>query len=398
MTFGSRTRLTRQGEIRLLLSARDTGSVGHIRAILEEASHHTWCKCIVYADAPAYEQLAAHDPAVTRFGLSASSAPSAEYSERMVAEARRIITAENPHALLVGVSHCEEAGLDEAFLAAAYDRPKFAIQDFWGDVNSTLGPVAGVYFALDELAVRLTASRHGKTALACGSPKHHRYGMLDIQALRADARSRLGIATDQDVIGYFGQSLAHRSGYASLLGSFARHVAELGSKVRLLYRPHPREGASEITATLTCFSRAGISATLLRQGSTEEWLAASDVVVSCFSSCAYDTAFLNRFSPVPVNSAIYLLYDASVAEYFHAVTGLQVPPPVELGLASAVLHEHALGDALRQALTWERKQQTWQLARHLPDPQHAARRILEEIRQHVQQKAAMDYPLQRGLT
>lgn len=397
MMFGFSNSLPPQEKITLLLSARDTGSVGHIQAVLEEASLHSWCKCIVYADDPAFRHLQADFPAVSRFKLSASPTPTKEYTDRMVAEARRIIIAENPQALLVGVSHCDEAGLDEAFLAAAFDRPKFAIQDFWGDVNSTLGATADVYFALDELAVRLTNTRHGKIALACGSPKHHRYGMLDIRMLRETARNQLGFAADQPIIGYFGQSLAHRSGYADLLRSFARNVADLGSYARLVYRPHPRENDSEIAATLACFSGGGAPAKLLNQGATEQWLAASDVVVSCFSSCAYDAAFLNRYSLVPINAAVYLLHEASVAEYFLAVTGLEVPPPAELGLARAVLHEHSLGDALRQALSFEGKQETWQHARHLPDPKHAARRILEEIRRHVHCKAAMDKQAQRGL-
>lgn len=351
---------------------------------------------MVYADEPAYGHLRHLDPPPGRFELAATKPPSANQAAQLVAAARRIIETENPHALLVGVSHCGEAGLDEALLAAAHDRPCFAMQDFWGDVNRTLGVAADRYFALDQLAVDLTASRHGQEALACGSPKHHRYAALDIAALRAQGRSQLQADSGMAVIGYFGQSLAHRPGYGTMLQSFARHVAALGSQVRLVYRPHPRERAAEITTTLDSFAAAGMPATLVQQGSTEQWLAAADVVVSCFSTCAYDMAFLNRFSPTPLNTAIYLLYDASVAQYFRDVTDLEVPPPAQLGLARAVLHDSALAEALAEALSPLRRQQTWQLARQrLPDPEHAARRILEEIRQHVQ--PISDHPKQRSL-
>lgn len=381
----------------MLLSARDTGSVGHIQAVLDEAAHHSWLDVIVYADGPALKQLEKKYRSVGRFRLSATHAPSFEYSKRMISEARRIIEIEKPDAVLVGVSHCNEAGLDEAFLAAAFDRPRFAIQDFWGDVNLTLGTGAEMYFALDEVAVRLTASRHGKAAIVCGSPKHHRYGSLDVGALRFAARNKLGIHSDRTIIGYFGQSLAHLPGYGSLLRSFSRTVAEIGSDVYLIYRPHPRETHSEITRTLACFSEGGIQAALVKQDVTEDWLAASDVVVSCFSSCAYDTAFLNRFSSTPINSAIYLLFDKSVAEYFRSVTGLDVPPPAELGLVAAVLDERFLDDALREAISLERKKETWRLAQlHLPDPENAAQKILKEIRRSVCRMAAMDHQLQRG--
>jgi len=390
--------LTQQTGLRLLLSARDTGSVGHVQAILDEAAHHPWLDVIVYADGSALKELEKKYRSIGRFALSATDAPSADYAFRMVSEARRIIEIEKPDAVLVGVSHCNEAGLDEAFLAAAFDRPRFAIQDFWGDVNLTLGTGAEMYFALDEVAVRLTASRHGMAAIACGSAKHQRYGSLNVGALRFSARNQLGIHSGRTVVGYFGQSLAHLSGYDSLLRTFARTVAAIGGDVSLIYRPHPRESDAKIARTLACFYEGGgIQAALVKEGVTESWLAASDVVVSCFSSCAYDAAFLNRFSSVPINSAIYLLFDESVAEYFRTVTGLDVPPPAELGLVTAVLDEQVLDGALRGAMSLERKKETWRLAQqHLPDPVNAARKTLEVIRRRVYRMTAKGSNFEAG--
>jgi hypothetical protein len=396
--YCSKVNFPQPGRLRLLLSCRDTGSVGHVQAILDEAVYYPWLEVIVYADGPAFKQLEQKYRFVGRFSLGATLAPSLEHSKRMVAEARRIIELEEPDAVLVGVSHCNEAGLDEAFLAAAFDRPKFAMQDFWGDVNLTLGSGADIYFALDEVAVQLTASRHEKMAIACGSPKHHRYSTLDVSALRFSSRSQLGIYSDRPIIGYFGQSLSHLPGYGYLLRTFARSVAEMDSDVCLIYRPHPRESESEIAKTLSCFSENGVQARLVTEGVTEEWLAAADVVVSCFSSCAYDTAFLNRFSSIPINSAIYLLFDESVAEYFRSVTGLEVPPPAELGLVTAVQSEQLLGDTLRDALTVKRTKETWRLAQlHLPDPKNATREILNEIRCTVHRAIATNHQFERVL-
>lgn len=388
------TVLVQQTKLRLLLSARDTGSAGHALAVLDEAAQHPWIELVVYADGPALDLLTAKYQFVKRFSLPAAQSPSSYYSACLISEARRIIESENPDAVLVGVSHCDEAGLDEAFLAAAFDRPRFAIQDFWGDVNLTLGIAAETYFALDEVAVRLTASRHGQSAIAIGSAKHQRYAALDVGALRIAARSKLGVLLGHTVVGYFGQSLAHLSGYDNLLRSLAKTLRKIGGEVSIIYRPHPREDEAEIAQTLACFSAAGIQATLVVDDVTECWLAASDVIVSCFSSCAYDAAFLNRFSPTPVNSSIYLLFNESVAEYFRSVTDLEAPPPTALGLATAVFDEKFLESTLCEAMSLQQKEETWRRAMlHLPDPANSARRILDEINRHVFEVTAKEIKL-----
>ena len=368
---------------RLLLSARDPGSAGHIQAILHEAARHPWLEVRVHADDPAYDALRRAHPEVARFGGRASVDPSPEDRARLVGEARRIVEAEQPDAVLVGVSHVHEAGLDEAFLAAAFDRPAFAMQDFWGDANLNLGRAADLYFALDEAAVRLTRERHGCAAMACGSPKHARYADLDVLAMRRAARAALGIADERPVVGYFGQALTRLAGYRATLHEFTRAIAAT-PQAHVFYKPHPRETPEEVSATIACFAQAGRRVATVVEGSTEDWLAASDVAVCCFSSCGYDAAFLNRACDRPVVAPLYLLFDAEIVGYFRSVTDLAVPPPSELGIVRSVTRAEALGEELRRALSPEGREDAWNLAlRHLPDPKGAAGAILGEIARRV---------------
>jgi hypothetical protein len=370
----------RPKKAKLLLSARDAGSLGHVHAILEEAVRHPWLEVCVYADDPAFEDLRLAYPFVRRFARKATATPSPEYLAALVAEARGIVQAEQPDAVLVGASHCHEVGVDEAILAAASDRPRFAMQDFWGDANLNLGVAPDLYFALDEVAVRLTASRHGQAAMACGSPKHSRYAALDVRSLRERARAALGVSPTRAVVGYFGQSLAHLPGYDPTMRAFGEAMAATAPDAFVFYKPHPRESADEARHTLACLAAAGVTARQVPEGATEQWLAAADVVVSCFSSCAYDAAFLNRSSPTPVGSALYLLFEESIADYFRLVSGVDAPPPSELGLVHCVTRASALRPALAKALSEERKAETWRLAHeHLPDPRNAAREILAQI-------------------
>lgn len=365
--------------LRLLLSARDAGSAGHIGAVAEQAAREGRFEVRVHAADPAFGELAARCEGVERFAPDAMAAPTPEYSAFLIGQARRILETERPDAVLVGVSHFHEVGVDEAFLGAAHDRPRFAIQDFWGDANLNLGGGADLYFALDEAAVRLTRERHGKPALACGSPKHARYAALDVARLRAGARARLGAAAGP-VVGYFGQSLFHLPGYGGTLEAFAAALNASFPQACVFYRPHPREGRPEATQTLRHLEAGGVRAYHAEGGATEEWLAAADLVVSCFSSCGYDATFVQRAAPAPMGTSLYLLFDESVAGYFRAVSGLQAPPPAELGLVQCVHRVEALPAALRSALSEDARASAWRLARdHLPDPQHAASAILAEI-------------------
>lgn len=362
---------------RLLITARDMGSHGHIQAILDAALRDSRFEVCVYAAEPALARLRRDHAFVRPFGLEAITQPSPEQAERLIAQARGIVDAERPDAILVGVSHFHESGVDEAFLAAARDRPRFAMQDFWGDANLNLGGGADLYFALDEAAVRLTRARHNLAAKALGSPKHARYGALDVAALRARTRAEGGIASGRLVGGYFGQGLARLPGYHATVRAFAKAFAGTGAE--LVYKPHPRESAADADATRAIFAAEGIAVYEAR-GETEAWLAAVDAVFCCFSTCAYDAMFLYRDAGAPVGTATYLLFDDEIARYFRDAAGLDVPPPAELGVVGCVRDRAALDEALRAALSPQGRQRAWDAARrHLPDPRGAAQAMLDEV-------------------
>ncbi len=371
--------------MKLLLSARDPGAAGHIAAIASSARRREDIDIVVYSADVAHDMLAALGLTTRRVQSKTLSLPLSPKIAEMLREARLILEFERPDAVLVGLSHLREAGIDEALVAQSVGRyPCYAMQDFWGDVNRSLSVTADRYFVIDRQAAKLTEERHGVPTTVVGSPKHAAFEALDAIALRISTRQRLGIGIEQLVLGYFGQALLEFDGYARTVSVFAEAVKSNFAAAVILYRPHPRETSGDVSKTLTTFRQHHVEPILVaREFNLVECLAASDIVLSVFSSCGYDALFLNRFSAEPVNAAIYLLFDDEMRLYFRSVTGLVDLPPAMDGLAISVQDPSVLAAAIAQMIDPLARQRVWQRVRQqLPDPRQAANRILDFIQQN----------------
>ena len=116
----------------------------------------------------------------------------------------------------------------------------------------------------------------------------------------ARVRAAAQVPGEARVVGFFGQALHALAGYRRTIEGFVDAVRGLSAPARVLLRPHPREDARQHAETEAIFRQSGIDALLADAGPVEDALAACDVVVSLFSTCTYDTAYLNRFSAEPV--------------------------------------------------------------------------------------------------
>ena len=364
----------------LLVCARDAGAAGHLSAVIQRALEAPDIIVMPHAGPAAVDamQSATRLPAIEFPGLGVRS-PRAVDAAALFDMARRIVEKVEPDAVLVGLSG-PDAGLDEALLRVCRDVPTLAFQDFWGDVNLTLGEPADVYLVMDEEAARLSREMHGVEAAVVGGPKYARYSELDLPGEGAGAGAR-----PHPVIGFCGQPLGDGAGYRRTLAHLGRAVAEHVPSARVVYGPHPREAADLQGEAMQTLLDRHERCRLDADGPVEDFLLRCDVLCSAFSTCSTDLLYLNRFSTSPLAVPLHLLVDQEVRDRFRAWTGLEHHPLAALGLERTVENAADLGGALRQALSAEVRAATWRDARAtLPDPILAADTVLEVIRGAVE--------------
>jgi hypothetical protein len=109
-------------------------------------------------------------------------------------------------------------------------------------------------------------------------------------------------------------------------------------------------------------------------------LTACDVVVSLFSLCTFDTAYLNRFSAAPIAVPMSLLFDEEIAAYCRQHGDYYDFSHHRLGLVTPVYDGSALPAKLNEALQPASRLAAWDRAhRFLPDPARAPQLVLEEL-------------------
>ena len=334
---------------RLLLSARDPGGAAQVRAVLPalRASHRFTLR--VVASEPALDILDAAGEAPVAFALpnGASHIATDGDAAPLLAAAARLVRELEPDALLVGVSSLG-LGLDEALLASAGDRPTFALQDYPGDANAIGGAYAGLYFVRDEAAARLTQARFGAPARPVGSLRHAAYTTLDVPALRAATRERLGARDGRPVVGFFAQPAAI-PGQGVAFAHLVAAVTEVAPGALVVLREHPKslEQARSHVAALQAAGLEVHDASLADHA--EPWLAACDVVATCFSHTSMDYAFLSAQCEQPLGTVLFLLSAPATREFMRGA-GLAVPDGVDAGLGLCAGSAAEVSQLLRAAL------------------------------------------------
>lgn len=328
---------------RVLLAARDPGAAGQL--------------------APLAAALAA-DPGVTLtvapddFG----HVPPGGDPAPLVARARALLEAVDPDVVVTGISSLG-VGIDEALHAAAGGRPTFAVQDYPGDANAIDGAYAGHYFVRDEAAARLTRERFGVGATPIGSLRHAAYARLDVPALRRETRARIG-AGARAVVGFFAQP-PEIPGHEAAFDHAAAALAARAPAPLVLLRGHPKapEASRRYARAL---GAAGLETVDAGAGAVEPWLAACDVVTTCFSHCTMDFAFLSAFSPEPLGTTLFLLTTPEARRFVSEYTGLSEPDGVAAGLGRVAASAPEVAPLLDAQLGEEARRAYHAAARRLP--------------------------------
>ena len=368
--------------LRLLISARDTGAAHHLGAVARRATRVTDIELTVAASQPALDVLRSL-PGLTVRPFGHAAITDAADAGSLLAGARALLGEVRPDALLVGLSG-PGAGIDEALAVGAGAIPTFLFQDFWGDLNTTLGFPNVTVLALDQEAARITRAQQGLASVIVGAPGYERFADLDIEQLAADARRDLKLDPDDPLLTVCGQPLWEVEGYAATLESVGRAAPQAGL-MSIAWRPHPKETTAQQARAAELLGVAGADVLDARSFRLESLLGATDVLCSAFSNCGTDLIHLGRVAETPLGTAVFALFEPSLRDQYQRWTGLSDLPLATAGLASTVHQQRDLVGILERAAQSDERRRRWdRIARWLPDPAGAAERILDRIRDAVE--------------
>lgn len=337
---------------RILFSARDPAAVGHTISLLKAFRNDDRFKVFLAASGAALAMLrqVGEAPREISFLDKRDHVRIGENASPLIKAASDLINEVNPDIVFTSISSFG-VGIDEALLATARV-PTFAMQDFWGDVNLGLKIPAKTYFVIDDHAEKLTVERWGVRAIAVGSPKHALYERINIPILRQNTRTALGVKDTTKVIGFFGQS-PEIPGHEAAFEDFIRALRLMQQNVLLLIREHPKFGVHK-ESHIALAKRFGLDVVDVTDGpNVEPYLSACDLVVTCFSLCGLDHAYLSAYSSVPLGSALFLLSNEGIRRFALDVCGSIHFPTVKKGMGQIAESPSDILEKIKQALSNE---------------------------------------------
>jgi hypothetical protein len=372
------------------VSARDTGAAAHLAEIVPSLKAATDIDLVLVADEPAFSHLDVRGLSPRKFTGGSIETRDAPGAKILRSAARRMIDEIKPHALLVGLSGLG-LGIDEALLAEATALPTYAVQDYPGWVVEGFGIKPRTFFVTDNFAAEMTLSQlNGCRTVVTGSAKHAAYARLDPLALRSTGRARLR-ATGPRVV-FYGQPAWFLTGYPRAIASFAEALTHCG-EIALYFRPHPKETHAERTRMMTILSNCGLNPRFDPNDPVEQSLCAADLIVTCFSSCGADQVYLQKYSPEPLGTVLYLFTEADLRRHHAAHAGSDVPPFAIVELVLLAGEPATLATDLRRALDPATSRACWQRVQQMPpDLTSAANVVLATIREDLAQGTVARQP------
>ena len=362
----------------ILLSGRDPGSAGHILELCRAFRSDGRFEVRLYASGAALTMLSQAGETPMPFTLKDGRDHIEDRDDptELIDRANILLSEVQPDAVLVSLSSYG-AGIDEALLATCRV-PSFAMQDFWGDVNLTLGTPAGLYFVLDEFARQLSAERWGVSSMPVGSPKHRQYAEQDIVSMGRRVRASICVEDSQPLVGFFGQAPSipgHEESYLHLVEA----AAGLDHQPAFLIREHPkfRESQAQHRAQAEGLGLQVIDVTGL--DSAESWLAACNVVTTPFSSCALDHAYLSAYSCQPIGTAIYVMSNEQIRSSFLAYSGMTQFPTVDQGIGSIARTVDEISALLQLGINGEGTEDYFKASKALQLAEDPCRLIMDAV-------------------
>jgi len=357
----------------VLVSARDPGAAKSILPILQHGQSDSSLDFTIIAQGAAVDIFGDAGFEVRPFNSPTVASPSSAGAERLLDEARDCLRQTQPEVILTGQS-APDIGVDEALIAVSTTPWTFTVQDVDGLITPGFGKLAPYYFVSTPFAAAATQKRAAVETFVVGSLRHANYGDLDPCVLRHEGRLLIG--KDEPLIGFYGQPAWHLAGYARTLEMFAECLREVPAPFGLVYRRHPKETAADTARTHSIFSGRGVPLIADPASRVETSLCAVDLVAVCYSSCGVDQVHLQRQSQQPLNTSLFLMFEADIRANYLRECGVNAPPEIDAGLALGITRNlsspRVLSDTVRRALRPETRRQTWELVHQQLTPAPAA--------------------------
>jgi len=328
---------------KILLTARDPGAVGHLSVLYDWLKYEY--EVFVISSGTAYKLLSDLGISSIKFELENGRdiIRTTQENEFLINAAKKLVYEIRPDLIVASLSSFG-AGIDEAVIAVS-PHNAIAIQDFWGDLNLSLGIPASKYLVMDEFAYNLTKKKSKVECLISGSIKHTLYKNFDIAKMRQSGRNLLLKDKIKKVIGWFGQNI-EIPGYIDVLKSFVKSISNSLNDYSFIYRGHPKFVDTHKTE-VEIFQSKGIDildATDIE--TTEQWLSICDIIVTPFSLCGLDHAYLSKYANNPIGCVMYLMTNKAIRNFAKENIGCVGFPIIEDRIGNLILDPADINSSL----------------------------------------------------
>ncbi|MBL1140609.1 MAG: hypothetical protein D8M62_01090 [Proteobacteria bacterium] len=295
--------------------------------------------------------------------------------DSLMQEATSIINEFSPDVILVGLSGAD-SGIDEALIACAEKCPTYAYQDYWGDVNYGFGSLPDNYLVIDEEAKRLTLKKVNARVLVVGRPFKYDF---DNNECDEDLPIDSGKNDKNIMLMFAGQPLWHLEGYARTIKKFATAISESQSFTDFIYRPHPKETLHEYNKLFKLCSDLNLDVSLDKNRLLDRAILASNVIVSCYSSCGYDVCYANTYSKKPLAGVVYFMFDDEIISFYEKQTHLSELPHSQSGVFLTVENPLEIATTIEIASNTQWQEKAWSNAVDIFDDKTSATKNVYDL-------------------
>lgn len=328
--------------MRVLLACRDAGAAQQLLAVAHSSPH-------LPEPAVGGIRVLAGEPAVSVFeaaGLPVTALEAANVSG--IAEQFRSF---RPQVVLTGVS-APGPSLEEAVtrVGRSMEIPVVAFQDYWGCGHDDREVAPDAWLVLDDQAARLTRAQYPHTPCeVVGSPRHDALEHRDFVAMQHGAVRRHEQGARAELL-FAGQPLWHVPGYAATLKAVAAALRACPAAVHLRYAPHPAE-AYDQAQVAGIFAAPSFTTEVRAMTEVIADLCEADLLITAYSSCAWDLLQLQRYAPRPPAAPVCIMTEPTIrAAHARHAGGQTVVPYADVLGDLLVTSPDALIPAIESAL------------------------------------------------
>lgn len=367
---------------KLLMSCRDMGGIGHLLVMANEIRKKMNWEVELVASQPAYDCLLKNGEAPIKFALSdgRDCLRDGDNPKVLIDEVGQLLNKIRPDIILTSNSSFG-FGLDEACIYNA-EVPTYNYQDFWGDINVSLGKTADQYFVLDEFAAQLSSNRWGVKSKVVGYPKIERYRQYDFEKLKAHSLEKLAIDGAEKIILFLLQT-PDIPGHNQSIFMTIEALAKIFPRPMILLRGHPKfktHYPAFIDEVKGRMQREN-----LRYKDVTDWLNIEDLMmvsnltINVMSICSLDHAHLSATSPFPLGSMLFIHTDSDLREYFKKACGVEYFPTIDSGLGKIAWNKSEILNLILEGVQDLSGKKYHETARKLYGASFPCNKIIEEL-------------------